>query len=102
MFTLPLLKEGDTVGIIACSDGIEYGQRAKIEELISVFNAWDLEVDVATTIYRRNSFLVDLLESGQMSSIDYLLMITLKQYLMFQGRFCQPYATIYRFRNDKG
>ncbi|NMA95092.1 MAG: LD-carboxypeptidase [Clostridiales bacterium] len=56
MFTLPLLKEGDTVGIIACSDGIEYGQRAKIEELISVFNAWDLEVDVATTIYRRNSF----------------------------------------------
>lgn len=56
MFTLPLLKEGDTVGIIACSDGIEHGERGKVEELISTFNGWGLKVDEAATVYRRDSF----------------------------------------------
>ncbi|NMA95800.1 MAG: LD-carboxypeptidase [Clostridiales bacterium] len=56
MFKLPFLHKGDTVGLIACSDGIKHEDKPKIDRLIAIFKDWGLKIDIATTIYRREGF----------------------------------------------
>lgn len=47
---------GNKVGLIACSDGVRVENQPKVEALISILNAFGLEVELATTLFRRNSY----------------------------------------------
>lgn len=51
-----LLKPGDTIGLIACSDGIKPEYQPKVDELIAVMHDFGLHVDIAETLYRGESF----------------------------------------------
>ncbi|WP_322922199.1 LD-carboxypeptidase [Paenibacillus campi] len=44
------LNNGDTVALIACSDGISWGKRSSVDELIQHFNQWGLRVEEAKTL----------------------------------------------------
>lgn len=50
------LSAGNKVGLIACSDGLRVENQPKVGELIRILNAFGLEVETATTLFRRNSY----------------------------------------------
>lgn len=50
------LSAGNKVGLIACSDGVRVENQPKVEELIRILNAFGLEVEMATTLFRKNSY----------------------------------------------
>ena len=52
-----MLKKGDTIGIIACSNGKKLSQKKKINELINLLETqFSLTVIEAATIYEKNEF----------------------------------------------
>lgn len=44
------LKNGDTVALISCSDGIAWGKRNSVDELIQHLSGWGLRLEEAKTI----------------------------------------------------
>lgn len=49
-----ILKKGDTVGFISCSDGLKLEDKTEIDKLISVFDGFDVKVKLAETLYRKD------------------------------------------------
>lgn len=49
---MPLLKSGDTIGLISCSDGLRPEERPLVENVIRVLTSMGLKVNMAETIYR--------------------------------------------------
>lgn len=50
------LQPGDTIGLIACSDGLKRERAAKLETLIQRLNQLGLNVDTADTLFQREGF----------------------------------------------
>lgn len=50
-----MLKTGDTVGLIACSDGRPISMKPRIEELIKVLSQFGLTVNLADTLYQNDN-----------------------------------------------
>ncbi len=50
-----MLKIGDKVGLISCSDGVSREYSKEIEKLITILKGFGLKVELAKTIYRNNT-----------------------------------------------
>lgn len=50
-----MLKVGDKVGLISCSDGVSRECSVEIEGLIAILRGFGLEIKLAKTIYRNNT-----------------------------------------------
>ena len=50
-----MLSRGDTVGIVACSNGLDENMKDKISELIDVLKNIGLKVSVSDKIYKKYS-----------------------------------------------
>ena len=51
---MPLLKTGDTVALVGCSNGLSSGMQGTIEALKEVLEGWGLEVLSSPYIYAKN------------------------------------------------
>lgn len=52
----PRLHKGDSIGLIACSDGIVPDSRWKVDELTAVLTRFGLQVTVAPTFFSRDDY----------------------------------------------
>lgn len=50
-----MLKSGDKIGLISCSDGVRREDSIEIENLIAILKGFGLEIRLAKTIYRNNT-----------------------------------------------
>lgn len=49
---MSILKENDTIGLISCSNGLDYKMKDKIEELISLLSSMNLNIVKSKALYK--------------------------------------------------
>lgn len=52
---MKILSKGDTVGIVACSNGLDEGMKDKISELVDILNKLGLNICLSEKIYKKYS-----------------------------------------------
>ena len=49
------MKKGDTIALVACSNGLKLNMKSKIDELVNILNDLGLKVKLSPYIYAKNS-----------------------------------------------